>query len=101
MRTITYEDSDYNAIDLTGATIRMQVRSNKRSTSKLLDLSTDTSGITITDAVNGVFQISQTATETAAYSFTSGVYDLEIEFSGGEVRRILYGKFTINEEITR
>lgn len=100
-RTITYTDSSGTAVDLTGATIRMQARENVNSASTVIDLSTDTSGISITDAAAGEFEISLTASATAGLSFRSSVYDLEIEFTDGEVRRILAGTIELRPEVTR
>lgn len=100
-RDLTYTDSDGAAIDLSGATVRLQARVRVNAASPVIDISSDTSGITITDAAAGEFQILLSATTTAAYTFTSAVYDLEIEFSDGEVRKILDGIVDVRPEVTR
>ena len=44
--TLTYRDSDSNAVDLTGYTARMQIREELSSPSTLLSL-TDVDGLTL------------------------------------------------------
>ena len=88
-------------IDLTGYEVRMQVRKRVASTTTLLDLNTSEGHIVITDAVNGEVQITIPAAETAAFTWFSGTYDLEIESAGGFVRRLLYGSVKVTKEVTR
>lgn len=100
-RNMTYSDENGTAVDLTGATIRMQARKTVDSATPLIDISTDASGITITSAVDGEFQILLTAAETTALDFKTAVYDLEVEFPSGEVRRVLEGIIEFRKEVTR
>ena len=46
-------------------------------------------------------EIAITATATAAITWTTGVYDLEIVFPSGDVRRLVYGTVTVSPEVTR
>lgn len=100
---ITYKDSDGNAIDLTGARVRMHIRETISSTTTLLVFDTDliNGSATIVDAVAGTIQIKATAVETAALAVSLAVYDLEIIDSGGEVTTILEGDVAIKDEVTR
>jgi hypothetical protein len=41
------------------------------------------------------------AADTAAYDFTTGVYDLELVSSGGVVTQLLAGNVTVGSEVTR
>jgi len=101
-RDITWTDNTNNTpIDLTGSIVRLQARKRLTSDTTVLDLSTATSGITITDALNGQFQILLTAAETAALDFATAVYDLEVEFPSGEIRRVLEGTLELKKEVTR
>lgn len=88
-------------IDLTGYDARMHVRQRVKSPTTLLDLSITSTNIVITDAVNGWLQITMSEAETKALMWKSGVYDLEIESSGGFVKRLLHGSVKVSPEVTR
>jgi len=95
---VTFDiDRDGSPIDLTGATIRMMLRLNKTQASPDLSLSTAASGITITDAVNGLFEIDE-----QIISIDSAVYfhDMELDESGGEVNTLIEGTFTVTQDVT-
>lgn len=94
------------AIDITGAEVRMQIRRSIRSTTPYFDLVSDTTvgqtGIHIDDAVEGQFTVTIDATDTAAATWTSGVFDLEVEYAGGVVKRYLYNdRVKVSKETTR
>lgn len=100
-RTITVKD-DGVARDLTGYTIRMQVRQKPSSSSTYLDIDTVSGEIAITDATNGIFTITLSAAVTAALSPVQGYrYDLELEDGSGVVTRLLTGLFEVTKEVTR
>ena len=100
-RELTYTDSTGSPVNLTDAEIRMQVRATVSNQTVLVDLSTATSGITIVDALAGSFRIQINAATTSAYTWKKGVYDLEVEFPTGEVRRIMEGIIEVSPEVTR
>jgi hypothetical protein len=79
----------------------MHVRRRVSDVSTLLNLSTAGTGITITGAATGQFTIEIPEVTTAAITWASGVYDLEVETSGGFVRRYLQGKVKVTKEVTR
>ena len=89
-------------VDLTGYTARLQVRKDYAGDT-VLDLTTG-SGITLGGAA-GTIAIHLTAADSANLPVMSGVYDLELyaRTAGGESTedKILYGSFTINQEVTR
>lgn len=87
-------------VDLTGCIARMHVRSEVKSPIVLLDLTTVNGGITLGGAA-GTVEIYLSDEQTTAITWTTGVYDLEVEFSNGEVRRLLYGSVTVSPEVTR
>lgn len=87
-------------VDLTGCTARMQVRHKIKDTAVLLSLTTENGRIVLGGA-NGIITLKLSATDTAAIAWTSGVYDLEIVFAGGVVRRLMYGSVTVSQEVTR
>jgi hypothetical protein len=99
-REILYKDSAGAVINLTGYTARMQVRRSKSSSTVLLDMTTANLRLVITPA-EGKIVIDLPATLTATFTWPRGVYDLEIESSGGVVTRLLEGEVSISREVTR
>ena len=98
--TATWKDSTGAAINLTGYTARMQVRSAYDATSTILSL-TSASGITLGGAA-GTIAITASATVTAALTAPwAGVWDLELVSGGGVVTRLLEGAATVSPEVTR
>lgn len=91
-------------VDITGYQIRMQVRSEQPSATVLLDLNTGNAHIAITNATQGQFELRLTATETAALTFETGVYDLEMvapDAPDNTVTRLLAGSVSVSPEVTR
>lgn len=102
-RRYTWKTGDPAApVDLTGASIRMQVRTHKESETALLTVSNGTSGgVTITDAANGEFTVRVEAADTDDLEFPRGVYDIEIEMPDGTVNRLVEGAVTLSRQVTR
>lgn len=88
-------------VNLTGYTARMQIREKLTSPTPIITLTTENGGIVITDAENGSFSLEISATDTAALSFKSAVYDLEFISPSGFVRRLFEGGVTLSPEVTR
>ena len=86
--------------DLTGCTARMQVRRTVDAPEILLSLTTENGGIVL-GGTAGTITLGLTAVQTAAIAWLTGVYDLEIAFSTGLVRRLLAGNVTVSREVTR
>lgn len=94
-------DSDGTPWNLTGYDARMQIR--QRYTSSTAEISlTVGDGITITAAA-GQIDLAIGATDTAAFDFLAGHYDLELIPPAGEdhVIRLLEGTVTVSREVTR
>ena len=89
---------DNVAINLTGATIRMQLRKAPGGPVFLNLTSVSSAGITITDATAGKFKINSTIINLEANVY---LYDIEIAFASGEVRTWVSGQFTVLNDITR
>lgn len=87
-------------VDLTGCSARMQVRAELASPAVLIEL-TSANGRIVIDAPNGGITLRLSAAETAALTFTRAVYDLEIVYADGRVRRLLEGSFKVKGEVTR
>ena len=99
-KTAPDEESAKTPVDLTGCTARMQVRAKVGASEVLLSLTTENGGIAL-GGTAGTIELLIDADDTAAIAWTSGVYDLEIVFPGGQVRRLMYGSFTVSLEVTR
>lgn len=96
---LTWTDENALAIDLTGWTARMDIRASISAASPLHQLTTENGGITLGDAA-GTIDLLISATDTEAFTFDSGVYDLEM-VNGSEVTRLLKGSIKVSKEITR
>ena len=103
-------------IDLTGCAARMQVRPEVESSTVLLELTTANGGITLggRDArakvrdggitlggVAGTIELFVSDDASTLFTWTAGVWDLEIEFPGGDVRRLAQGSISVSPEVTR
>jgi hypothetical protein len=88
-----------SAVDITGYTARMQLRSLPNDPYAVLTL-TETSGITI-DGPTGTLAVRATAAQTAAISAGPYYYDLEITSPTGVKTRIVQGELNVNAEVTR
>lgn len=85
-------------VDLTGASIRMHLKVDKNEgTPATLMLQTG-DGITITDAVNGEFQVDPQIIDCPANCY---YYDIEIEFPDDTVKTYIEGEWTITQDITQ
>lgn len=84
--------------DLTGYTARMQIRTDDGQL--LEELTTGNGRITI-DGPAGQIRLLLTDTETSAYEWEQGVYDLELVSPGGHVDRLVQGTVTVDPEVTR
>lgn len=91
------------AVDLTGCTARMHIRPELDSAEVLANLTTENGGIVL-GGVAGTVRRLMTAEATSALDparFSEAVYDLEIVFADGSVRRLLEGTATLSPEVTR
>ena len=78
----------------------MQLRAEITSPTPLVTLTTENGGIAL-GGVAGTIELVMTATATSALTWTTAVYDLEIVFASGDVRRLVYGPVTVSPEVTR
>jgi hypothetical protein len=84
-------------VDLTDTTIRMQLRKEYGGVVGLSLTSVANAGITITDAVNGLFRINQQIINIPAFNY---IYDIEFDFDG-IVKTYISGNFLILNDVTR
>ena len=86
------------AVDLTGATIKMQLKKECGGIPFLSLTTVSSNGLTITNATGGLFKINKQIINISEYNY---LYDIEITFSNGDVKTWIEGIFTINCDITR
>jgi hypothetical protein len=84
---------------LAGVTARMQIRSKITDDIVIKELTTANGGILIDDTAKTI-TIYMSATDTAALSFSSAVYSLEL-VEGSDVTTIVAGSITLEKEVTR
>lgn len=94
-REITVQDSG-SAMNLTGYTPRMQMRSTHDSSTIALTFTA-----AVSNASQGKIQLSATDSATSAVEEGIYVYDLEIESGSSGVTRLMEGKVTVTPEVTR
>ena len=91
----------YNTpVDLTGYTARMQIRAKITDDVVIDEYSTINGNIQLDNVGKGIAIIVD-ATTTAAYTFTSGVYSLEMVSPTGVVTQLTAGTITLIKEVTR
>jgi hypothetical protein len=86
----------YTPASLAGCTARLVVK-NRVGGTVLLTL-THLSGITLNDA-DKTITVTFTAAASAAYTWTRGVYELEIEDADGVVTGLYYGSIHVTPEV--
>lgn len=89
------------AMNLTGWTPRMQIRSKAGALGVLLDCRAENDRLSVISAENGQLQLTIEAEDTARMEFEAAVYDLIITHTSGEVRRLLQGAVTVSKAVTR
>lgn len=90
----------FHPFDLTGHSVRMQVRRTISSSTVMISLDTDDNGIEVTSPEDGEITVTMTDVQTAELT-SDGVYDIEIVSDTNFVTRILQGEFRLSLEVTR
>lgn len=101
------EGDPWVPVDLTGATGRMQVR-EKYDSPILVEATTENGGLTL-GGTDGTVEVYLSDAQTDAMGVkegssrprTAAVYDIEIIFPSGDVKRLIQGAVAINPNITR
>jgi hypothetical protein len=88
-------ETDGTPWNLTGYTFAMQVRRSTSATTTLLNLTTAT--------MTSVGNVSATVSAATMTDVPAGrwVYDIELTSSGGQVTRILEGRFIVTPQVTQ
>jgi hypothetical protein len=96
---LRYLDSNNSVVDLTGATVRAQLRKSYDQTNADLDC-TIANGKAFVD-VDNYFGFTLAPADTSALTATTYFYDLVVTTSGGDVTRAMEGTLTITPEVTK
>lgn len=95
---LTWSDAN-GPIDMTGYTARMQIR-DAVDGSLLHELTTENGGLSISPN-DGEVTVSIAAADTAAFSWTEGLYDIELIAPDTTVLSWVAGSFRVVPEQTR
>lgn len=97
------EPGDPYWVDPAGHSARMQIREFMTATDVLLEATTEDGRIAL--GAGGRIEVTLSDTDTDALNPNqtpmTGVYDLEVQFPGGVVSRILQGAAVIDPNVTR
>lgn len=94
------DETNTAAMDLTGYTARMMLRSSYGAASPAISLTSPGGGLSI-NGTAGQITVTMTASQTSLLTGPAYVYDLEIVSGSGAVARALQGTFLINPEATK
>lgn len=97
---IVWKDSSSVPVNLTGYSARMQARRSKTATEVLVELTTANGRIALGGAA-GTIDLTIPADVTDTFTWTRGLFDLELVKPNGEVVRLLRGEFTVSSGVTR
>lgn len=98
--TLTWKDASGSLVNLTGATAKMQIRPDYGNATVLHQLDTNNGGITL-GGTAGTVALYIAAADTAGFTWTSGVYDLDVTLSNGDVVRLVQGGVGVSPEVTQ
>jgi hypothetical protein len=96
---INYKDDNNDLINLSSYTARMQIRSGYNGT-LYSTLTTENGGIILNSPV-GRIELYISDTDTSAFTFEKGIYDLELIDGDDKVTRLLQGTVTVWKEVTK
>lgn len=98
--TWVYLDEAGAPINITGYTARLQIRATQAATTFLYEATTANGAITISGAL-GEVRLKIPAATLSAWTWTTGVYDLELEGLLLETDKLSWGRVRVKPEITR
>lgn len=89
------------AENLTGKTVRFQVRKTTKSTATLFSGSTSTGEVVVATPANGTVVITVSGAVTKLLDFDCGIYDIETYTNIDNPETVLEGKVTLVKQVTR
>lgn len=100
-RFVWKSGAEKQPVDLTGATVRMQVRLAKPLEEVLLEANEKNGMFIVEDPLQGLVYLNVPPAVTDELTFRTGVYDIEIEMPDGVVHRLLEGRISVDPQVTR
>lgn len=94
--TVTEYDDDGTLSDLTGNTFLVQIRTEPDATSTVAQFTT-----AILDAVNGSWEFSLTATQTAALDVGIYFYDVQRTYADNTIHTRFEGEVVVEADVSR
>ncbi len=91
-------DESGEPLDLSGFTVRAQVRASKEAGDVLHEFSTEAGNAA---AEQSSVTLSLSPAVSSAWSWRNGVYDVELTDPSGRVARIAEGSVVVSPEVTR
>lgn len=96
---VDYKDPDGVPIDLTGASVKMQVRDTKGGSKLAFTLTSPSGGVTL-DPLAGNLTIKMTPTQTNKLFYPKSSYDIMLTDSNLNKTKILEGFITLSRSVT-
>jgi uncharacterized protein YndB with AHSA1/START domain len=96
---VEYKDDNGNAIDLTGASAKMQIRDVKGGTKLAVTLTSPSGGIVINGPL-GKVTVTLTPTQTNKLFYPKSVYDIMVVDTNANKIKLLEGFITLNRSVT-
>ena len=93
--------SDKTPMDLTSCEIKTQIRAYVDSPDVLYEASTQNSKITLTEPLEGKFELEISSDDSKNWVFSKAVYDLDITFPSGDVFTVVEGLVNTKGQVTR
>jgi hypothetical protein len=90
----------FTPLSIATCTARMMIRATAGAADPALVSLASPTDITLDDT-NHAITVAIAATVTAAYTFSAGVYDLELVTAAGVVTKLLSGNIVVFDEVTR
>ena len=93
-KVLQMKQQDGTPVNLVGSLIRAKIRKSYES---IVQLSLNPE---IIDPLDGKFKLELSALTTENIHFACGVYDVEIEYTNGDVAQIIFGNVLVKKEAT-
>lgn len=98
---LLWQDQNGNAINLTGYSADMRIKSAAGASTTLHESSTANGEITLSTNGTGSITILIAAATTAAFNWLSAVYDLKMTDGSGNIIYLVAGAAVLNAQVTQ
>lgn len=95
------EDDEVTPIDLTGASVRIQLKTKAKSSNVSMEWESGDADMDDSDLVNGIVRISRSGADMDALRVREYVYDIEFTLMDGRVWTPLRGHWTHSQDVSR